>query len=131
MSSWLSFFLSIGLMASCSPSSQKGPTKAPQRQERSLIGLTVADAIRQLRLQLDEDFVINEPPGVPRGVYGETPSGDEIELYIRRGAVPFSEQINWPLQDFEDKRVLGVARRVGGKWQVEGEVMLIRSMRAQ
>jgi hypothetical protein len=99
----------------------------PASTDADVVGHTVRAAMQHLSLQTDQHFVINEPPGVPRGIDGTTPNGDLVELYVRRSAVPFSERMDWTIDQFLDKKVIGIARRHANSWTVHGEVMLIRT----
>lgn len=98
--------------------------------DAELLGQKVSEVIRVLELTIGEHFVIDEPPGVPRGIEGKTPNGETIEIYIRRGDVPFDEKGNWRLDEFENKRIIGIARLKTDGWHIQGEVMLIRALNA-
>ncbi|WP_435894695.1 hypothetical protein [Oceaniferula spumae] len=75
----------------------------------------------------DHLTVIEEPPGIPRGVAGTDSDGAQVELYIRRGAVPMSVKRDWKINAFLGHKVVGVARETEGGWVITGEVMLIRA----
>lgn len=122
--SWKICMLLIGAVIGCSTSSQE------EIHHRKLIGSAVSRAIQETGFTPDERFIIEEPPGVPRGIRGRDRSGDRIELYVKRGSVPFSERREWKLQEFMENYVIGVAREQNGRWMATGEVMLIRQMGA-
>ena len=95
--------------------------------DERLIGLSVGSAVRLTGLQLWEDFVIQEPPGVARGVDGDLPNGDWLRLFIHRGALPDRlADPRWDWADCEALPVVGVARRSAGQWAVVGETMLVQ-----
>ena len=95
--------------------------------DRSLIGLKVSVVIKKLKLKIEEEFVIDEPPCIPRGIEGTTPGGDTIEIYIKRGDLPFDEKRNWKLSEFKSKSVVGIARYKNNKWYVTGDVIMDRA----
>ena len=95
-----------------------------------MIGMNVSAAAERIGLVPARRFVIDEPPLVPRGVRGKDRRGDLVELYIRRGAVPFTGESQWQFEQFSDKTVIGVARESADRWTVTGEVMLVRAMGA-
>lgn len=93
-----------------------------------LIGLTVAQALRATGLTLRPHFVIQEPPGVARGVDGFLPNGDWLRLYIQRGALPDRlDDPRWDLHEFADIQVVGVARQSNERWSVVGQTMFIQT----
>jgi len=96
----------------------------------TLLGMTVSKAISDAGITLERQFVIDEPPCVPRGISGHDKSGNQIELYVKRGDVPFSISRKWTLEQFQNKIVIGVAKENDEKWTVVGDVMLIREMGA-
>ena len=96
----------------------------------TLLGMTVSKAISDAGITLEKPFVIDEPPCVPRGINGHDKSGNEIELYVKRGDVPFSKSRKWTLEQFQNKIVIGVAWEHDEKWTVVGDVMLDREMGA-
>ena len=87
-----------------------------------LIGKTVSDAVEHLNLRVSDDFVIDEPPGVPRGIYGSTPSGDDIELYVHRGDLLFSAHRDWKFEEFLEKQIIGIVKKENGKMNIYGDV---------
>ena len=90
--------------------------------DESLIGQTITQAVERLDLNLGEYYVVQEPPGVPRGIYGKDKDGYEVQLFIKRGEVPFSENINWEFSSFLDKRIIGVIRQNKEERYVFGEI---------
>jgi len=99
-------------------------------QDATLIGMNVSSAIRIAELAPERRFAIDEPPGIPRGIKTHDRRGDIVELYVKRGDLPFSGNMDWNLEQFQTKNVIGVARQHNGNWTVVGEVMLIRQMEA-
>lgn len=95
-----------------------------------LVGMTIADAMEATGLKRDTAKVIEEPPGVPRGISGEVACGAEVELYVRRGAIPMSIERDWEVSAFLDQIVIGVARETQSGWEATGEVMMIRAQSA-
>ncbi|WP_221285315.1 hypothetical protein [Haloferula luteola] len=81
-------------------------------------------------MKTDTARIIEEPPGVPRGVSGEASGGSFVELYVRRGAVPMSTKRDWEISAFFDQSVIGVAREFESGWAISGEVMLTRAQAA-
>ena len=53
--------------------------------DRSLLGLKVSVVIKKLKLKIENEFVIDEPPCIPIGIEGTTLGGDTVEIYIKRG----------------------------------------------
>ena len=90
--------------------------------DEHLLGKTVSEGVALLDLHVDEYFVIDEPPGVPRGIYGKTVSGDVVELYVQRGDVPFHEYPDWKIEEFSGKRIIGIVRKKDGKTRFYGNV---------
>jgi hypothetical protein len=96
----------------------------------AFIGMDMHQAMSDAELALTRGSVIYEPPGVPRGIQGHDGSGDLVELYVRRGDVPFSENMDSSVEQFRSKSVVGVAREQKGRWTIAGDVMLVRRMGA-
>jgi hypothetical protein len=94
--------------------------------DRLLIGLEVSVVLKKLKLKTGEEFVIDEPPCIPRGIEGITPDGDTVEIYIKRGDLPFDEKRNWKLSEFKSKTVVGIARYKNNRWYVTGDVIMDR-----
>jgi len=88
-----------------------------------IVGKTVEEALKALRLTLDEHFVINEPPGIARGVKGKEANGDEVWLYVSRSKPGFRENMQWTIEDFSKQATIGVARKAGKSWTTYGEVI--------
>ena len=82
-----------------------------QYDDKSIVGKSVSQAIELLELDVGEYFVIQEPPGIPRGIYGKDKNGHKIELFVKRGDVPFSEKMDWKLEAFSSKTVIGIIRK--------------------
>ena len=99
-------------------------------QDATLIGMNVSSAIRIAGLAPERRFAIDEPAGIPRGIKTHDRRGDIVELYVKRGDLPFSRNMDWSLEQFQTKAVIGVARQHDGNWSVVGQVMLIRQMEA-
>ena len=97
----------------------------------NVIGQTISEGLHRLKLKTDKQFVIEEPIGVIRGIYGKTPMDETVELYIQRGQVPFSEDHEWKLEDFKDKEIIGIAKLKASGWHAKGEIMIIRAMLSQ
>lgn len=114
----------IGTLIGCSPLYKEAV------HDSALIGMDVSRVIQVTGFIPERRFVIDEPPGVPRGIRGIDRRGDRIEVYVSRGDVPFSERMEWRLQEFQDKSVIGIAREQEGSWSTTGEVMLIRRRNA-
>lgn len=91
--------------------------------DENLIGLTVPEAMSKLSLQTEKYFVIDEPPAVPRGVFGRTPEGDEITLFIKRGQLPLTFMGGDKLEMYKDIRVIGLKRTKGTLSTCYGEVL--------
>ncbi len=91
-----------------------------------LIGKTLREAMAITGLKQDQIFVIDEPPGIARCVFGKTSEGHQLRLYFRRDALPINFQMNWTVADCEGLEVTGVARYVSGRWVVCGQTMLIQ-----
>jgi hypothetical protein len=100
---------------------------ASSTDDAELVGMTITAAMEATGVKRDMAKVIEEPPGVPRGVSGEDARGAVVELYVRRGAVPMSVKRDWEISAFLDQSVIGVARKTQSGWEVTGEVMMIRA----
>lgn len=87
-----------------------------------LVRKTVAEGMAELHLRLGPYFVLQEPPCVPRGIVGRTTSGTEVELFVKRGEVPFSESCRWMVEEFADKRIIGILEKDGEKKRLYGIV---------
>lgn len=70
-------------------------------------GLTIREAIKTYNITIGEYFVEDEPPGVPRGIYGKAPNGKTIIFYFGRGE--FSEKSLWNINDFMEYKVIDVS----------------------
>jgi len=64
--------------------------------------------------------VVNSP--IPRGIKTHGRRGDLVELYVKRGDLPFNRNLDWTLEQFQAKTVIGVARQHDGNWNVVGQV---------
>jgi hypothetical protein len=102
----------------------------PRVDEASLVGMTVGNAMRATGMAEDAVRIIDEPPGVPRGLAGDNAHGSKVELYVARGSVPMSVKRDWDVSAFLNRPVIGVARETDSGWVITGDVMMIRS-RAQ
>ena len=89
---------------------------------KNLLGKRVSEGVGKLHLKLDEYFVVDEPPCVPRGINGEVSSGAEVSLFVQRGDVPFRESCKWVFEEFANKRIIGVMLRRGGTTIIYGEI---------
>ena len=78
-----------------------------------------------LELELGEYFVLDEPPGVPRGIYGKDKYGHKIQIFIKRGDVPFSEKMDWKLEAFLDKAVIGIVRKTDASNHSYGDMPFV------
>lgn len=105
-----------------------GCAKAPEQGggDAAWIGRPVAQVLVEAGLEPDPRLVVDEPPAVPRAVRTRDSAGRLVELYVRRGAVPASWELDWSLQQFADQEVIGIAREDGDGWLLTGDVMLIR-----
>ena len=95
--------------------------------DKSLIGKDISYAIKQLELKTGKYFVIAEPPGVPRGIYGKDKHDHKVRLFIKRGDVPFSERYDWKLEDFSNKKIIGTLRQRSMSRDIYGETPFIYS----
>ncbi len=89
---------------------------------KNLLGKRVSEGVEILHLKLDESFVVDEPPCVPRGIKGKISSGAEVTLLVRRGDVPFRESCKWVFEEFANKRIIGVMLTHGETMIVYGEI---------
>ena len=103
---------------------------APRVEGASLVGMTVGDAMRVTGLAKGAVRIINEPPGVPRGLVGDNAQGTTVELYVARGSAPMSKKRNWEVSTFLNQPVIGVAQETDSGWVISGDVMMIRSQSA-
>jgi len=95
------------LISGCSASSSRKPASIDER----LIGLTVEEAIHSIQLRLGEYFILDEPPGIARAVTGYTKNSEQIELYFKRGDVPFNMKMDWKLKDVVHLKVVAIAHK--------------------
>ena len=116
------------LIPGCGPA--PGPSVAPPAAktvvaaDESLIGVPVDDAIARLGLTLDEHPVIEEPPGIGRGVQGKNAKGEEVWLYVNRNEVGFTDQgVQGKLPLIRTLKVAGVARKTAAGWVTAGQVI--------
>ena len=101
-------WLAAATLTSCATNTQE-PTP-------NLVGLSVYDALAAGTITLDNSFVIDEPPGVPRGLRGRNAEGQGVKLYIKRGDVPADMNRQWDLSQFADKEVIGFSIERDGDW---------------
>jgi len=99
------------------------PTESPRKSDGDCIGLTLGEAIESLDLTLEKYPVIEEPPGIARGLKCLSPAKDDVWLYFRRGEAPFNKRAEWSVDNLKTLRVIGIARRLKDGWNVEGEVI--------
>ena len=91
--------------------------------DKSLIGKDISHAIKHLKIKFDSSFVINEPPGVPRGVYGKDKYGYQVYLFIKRGDILFRKRFDYKLEEFYNKKIIGIFRDRGKFQDTYGEVL--------
>ncbi len=77
----------------------------------TLLGKSISEGVARLYLKLDEYFVVDEPPCVPRGIRGQSPSGGEVSFIVQCGDVPFRENCKWRFEEFANKRIIGIMQR--------------------
>ena len=93
------------------------------RSDKDLIGVSVQETIAELGITMKPDFLIDEPPCVARGIRGIAYNGDTIELYIRRGAIPFDANRSYKLANFLALPIIGIARQHDSKWHITGQTI--------
>jgi hypothetical protein len=98
------------------------PSESPPK-DAECIGMTLGEAIEALELTLDESPVIEEPPGIARGLQCKTPNGQGLWLYFRRDAAPFNKHKEWTVEKLGRLKVVGVARQTPTGWVTEGVVI--------
>ena len=120
------------LLASCSEEESAPPvsnvtgTAKAQVDDQKYMAKSIESALAALELvplNGDEFEVIEEPPGVYRGITGRTPAGDEVWIYTTRSEyrTELEREVTW--KDLKDLSVGGIARRVAGKWATTGDVV--------
>ena len=65
--------------------------------------------------------MVDEPPGVGVAIESETTYGDSIWLYFDQRY--FDQNRKWDLKKIYPMKVIGVARKVQGKWYTAGKVI--------
>jgi hypothetical protein len=91
--------------------------------DAKIVGRTIFQAMSLLSLRIEKSFVIDEPPAVPRGIFGRTPNGDEVILFIRRGQLPLTFKSGDKLELYKDIQVIGLKRTADATSTCYGEVL--------
>lgn len=92
-----------------------------------LLGKTFEQVIKQYRLERSGLSTIHEPPGVFRGISGDTKSGERIFLYVTRDKAftnTSGAKLKVKVSDFNGKRIDGVALKRRGRWVAAGKGVL-------
>jgi hypothetical protein len=114
--------LGVSILFGCAKTAP--PTVEPPAVEpKDFLGKSVGEVIADVPMELGKYFVIEEPPGVGRGIEGKTPAGDEIWVYVDRKDAIFSDKADWKLEQFTDRTVAGVAVKRNGRWHIAGKVI--------
>jgi len=98
-------------------------TEDLKKSDEKFLGQTISSVIDNLILQIDDNYVIEEPPAVPRGISGTLLNGDRIYLFIQRGQLPLTFKSGDNLKLYTDLKVIGIKREHGEISTCYGEVL--------
>jgi hypothetical protein len=98
-------------------------TEDLKKSDEKFVGKTISSVVDNLVLQIDDNFVIEEPPAVPRGISGTSSNGDRVYLFIQRGQLPLTFEGGDNLKLYTDLKVIGIKREHAETSTCYGEVM--------
>ena len=94
-----------------------------RRADADCIGMTLGEAIKELGLKLEKHPVIEEPPGIARGLECLSPAQEKVWLYFPRDAAEFNKRASWTPDILKKLTVVGIARLTPGGWVKVGTVI--------
>ncbi len=94
--------------------------------EKSLLGKPVATVLAALGINASaasKGVLIEEPPGIFRGIRMTSESGDELWIYVARESYINAFDRPPVARDFDTLPVGGIARKSAGPWSTTGDVI--------
>jgi len=85
----------------------------------------VGEIVDHTPLYLEKGFVIEESPGVGRGVKGTGPDEEEVWLYVSNDKAQKKELEEWTLEQFRYIRVTGAVIRDASGTKIVGSDVII------
>lgn len=94
-----------------------------EKMDTCIMGLTIQEAVKKLEIDTSRAYVINEPPGIARGISATLGDTCEICLYVERTAVMHDYRNRYAL--IEGKKIIGLSwkKPKTKKGKVIGEVV--------
>ena len=88
----------------------------------NFLGKSIEEVVGKLKLRIDDFSIIQEPPGIIRGISKST-IDERIYIYIARDSfgVQFENQLE--TKDVLNKQVVGFAIKKNGDWYTVGQVI--------
>jgi hypothetical protein len=98
-----------------------------EQMDTCIIGLTIQEAVERIGLDTSKIFVIDEPPGIARGISGTLGDSCEIRLYVTRTSMIQNDDYDYRI-DYSliaNKNIIGLSWRKPKikKGKVIGEVV--------
>jgi hypothetical protein len=87
-----------------------------------VVGKSIGTAVEEIPLVLENEFVIEDSPGVARGVTGIGPSGEQVWLYLAKEDLRSREGAEWTLDQLRGLKVAGIAVRDVNGPKTAGEI---------